>query len=55
MGRPTGMGSETGLKRGALSVSPIPTQVVSNEEFAPHPQTVAQARIDSWSPPLPIG
>ncbi|ODT43539.1 MAG: hypothetical protein ABS70_07780, partial [Nitrospira sp. SCN 59-13] len=29
-----------------VSVSPIPTRVVSNEEFVPHPQTSDQARVD---------
>jgi predicted TIM-barrel fold metal-dependent hydrolase len=40
------MGAGNGLTRGAVSASPIPTQVVSNEEFAPYPQTAAQARVE---------
>jgi predicted TIM-barrel fold metal-dependent hydrolase len=40
------MESGKGLKRGVLSASPIPTQVVSNEEFPPHPQTEDQALVD---------
>jgi hypothetical protein len=46
MSRPQGMGAGNGLTRGAVSASPIPTQVVSNEEFAPYPQTAAQARVE---------
>ena len=46
MSRPNGMGAGKGLTRGAVSASPIPTQVVSNEEFAPYPQTAAQARVE---------
>ncbi len=46
MNQPTGRGAGRGLKRGAVSASPIPTQVVSNEEFAPYPQTAAQARVE---------
>ncbi|HJR76839.1 MAG TPA: amidohydrolase family protein [Nitrospiraceae bacterium] len=33
-------------RRGVISLSPIPTRVVSNEEFVPHPQTPAQARVE---------
>src|SRR5512132_1008823 len=46
MGRPTNMDGGRGFTRGAVSLSPIPTQVVSNEEFTPHPQTAAQARVE---------
>ncbi len=46
MRQPTGMDGEKGLTRGVLSEAPIPTQVVSNEEFTPHIQTAAQARVD---------
>lgn len=48
MGRPIEMGARQGLKRGAVSASPIPTRVVSNEEFYPYPQTAAQARVESF-------
>jgi predicted TIM-barrel fold metal-dependent hydrolase len=33
-------------RHGFRSLSPIPTRVVSNEEFAPYPQTAAQARVE---------
>ncbi len=46
MRRPQSMKSGKGLKQGVLSASPIPTQVVSNEEFSPHPQTAAQALVE---------
>ena len=31
------------IKQGYTSVSPVPTQVVSNEEFVPPPQTFKQS------------
>ena len=34
------------IKQGYTSVSPIPTQVVSNEEFLPPPQTFKQAQVE---------
>lgn len=34
------------LKQGITSASPVPTRIVSNEEFIPPPQTVAQARVE---------
>ncbi len=40
------MDGGAGIVRGAVSATPIPTQVVSNEEFAPHPQTAAQALVE---------
>lgn len=46
MGRSKGMADVRGLRRGVLSASPLPTRVVSNEEFVPHAQTAAQARVD---------
>ena len=33
-------------RQGSVSRSPIPMRVVSNEEFSPHPQTVAQAHVE---------
>ena len=35
-----------GMRRGLRSAVPIPTQLVSNEEFPPIPQTVAQRRVE---------
>ncbi|MGH7258784.1 MAG: amidohydrolase family protein [Nitrospiraceae bacterium] len=32
--------------QGARTLSPVPTRVVSNEEFSPHPQTTAQAEVE---------
>lgn len=34
------------LQQGFTSFSPVPTQVVSNEEFVPPPQTAKQAHVD---------
>lgn len=34
------------IQQGYTSVSPIPTQVVSNEEFVPPPQTFKQAQVE---------
>jgi predicted TIM-barrel fold metal-dependent hydrolase len=34
------------MKQGLVSQSPIPSRVVSNEEFAPYPQTTAQASVE---------
>ncbi len=34
------------IKQGYSSVSPIPTQVVSNEEFLPPPQTAKQSQVE---------
>jgi len=34
------------IQQGYTSVSPIPTQVVSNEEFLPPPQTFKQAQVE---------
>jgi len=36
-----------GLRRGYSSEVPLPTRLVSNEEFAPLPQTAAQRRVES--------
>ena len=46
MSRPSNMDSRGLFSRGTVSPSPIPTRVVSNEEFAPHPQTPQQARVE---------
>src|SRR5262245_14492592 len=35
-----------GMRRGLRSAVPIPTQLVSNEEFPPIPQTAAQRRVE---------
>jgi len=32
--------------QGAITLSPVPTRIVSNEEFSPHPQTSAQAEVE---------
>ncbi len=37
----------SGFRQGAISPGPLPTQIVSNEEFVPAPQTVEQARVES--------
>ncbi|MDH4194647.1 MAG: hypothetical protein OEV70_10930, partial [Nitrospirota bacterium] len=34
------------IQQGYTSESPIPTQVVSNEEFVPPPQTPKQAQVE---------
>jgi len=36
-----------GLRRGYSSEAPLPTRLVSNEEFAPLPQTAAQRRVEA--------
>ena len=38
-------GMRRGFTQGSLSLGPIPTQIISNEEFAPSPQTPEQARV----------
>ncbi len=38
--------SRANWQQGAIISSPVPTRVVSNEEFAPHPQTSAQGRVE---------
>jgi len=40
-------GMRRGFTRGGLSLGPIPTQLVSNEEFAPLPQTRDQVLVES--------
>lgn len=35
-----------GLRRGMTSPAPVPTRIVSNEEFIPPPQTGAQAQVE---------
>jgi hypothetical protein len=39
-------GTKRGFKRASISAGPVPTQIVSNEEFAPLPQTQDQARVE---------
>jgi hypothetical protein len=34
------------IKQGYTSISPVPTQVVSNEEFVPPPQAFKQAQVE---------
>ena len=38
--------SRANWQQGATTSSPVPTRVVSNEEFAPHPQTSGQGRVE---------
>ena len=38
--------SKNRIKQGYTSVSPVPTQIVSNEEFVPPPQTFKQAQVE---------
>jgi predicted TIM-barrel fold metal-dependent hydrolase len=38
--------SRSDWRQGSLSLSPMPTRVVSNEEFDPYEQTPAQARVE---------
>jgi predicted TIM-barrel fold metal-dependent hydrolase len=40
-------GMRRGFTRGGLSLGPIPTKIVSNEEFAPLPQTRDQVLVES--------
>jgi uncharacterized protein len=40
-------GTRRGFTRGGLSLGPIPTKIVSNEEFAPLPQTRDQVLVES--------
>ena len=35
------------LQKGGVFPAPLPTRIVSNEEFVPPPQTSAQARVES--------
>ena len=35
-----------GMRRGVASETPLPTRLVSNEEFPPRPQTAAQRRVE---------
>ncbi len=44
---------ERGMRQGYETESPIPTKLVSNEEFQPQPQTPAQAKWSSvfWRAP----
>jgi len=39
-------GTKRGFRRATISAGPIPTQIVSNEEFAPFPQTQDQTRVE---------
>ena len=39
-------GIKRGFRRASISAGPVPTQIVSNEEFAPLPQTQDQARVE---------
>jgi uncharacterized protein len=40
-------GTRRGFRQGSLSLGPIPTKIVSNEEFAPLPQTSDQVLVES--------
>jgi predicted TIM-barrel fold metal-dependent hydrolase len=42
-----GFRRKPGMKQGVISLTPIPTRIVSNEEFTPPPQTPAQARVET--------
>ncbi|MGQ0811285.1 MAG: amidohydrolase family protein [Nitrospiraceae bacterium] len=44
--RRTSPAFQAGMKQGAISPSPIPTRIISNEEFIPCGQTPAQARVE---------
>src|SRR5215813_4558507 len=46
MANGTSWGTKRGLRHANLSFGPIPTQIVSNEEFVPLPQTPDQARVE---------
>src|SRR5262244_3610925 len=46
MANGTSWGTKRGLRRANLSFGPIPTQIVSNEEFVPLPQTPDQAHVE---------
>lgn len=43
---PNPFGQRRGLQQGLVSLGPVPTQIVSNEEFVPCPQTVDQALVE---------
>lgn len=38
---------QNGFRQGAISPCPLPTQIVSNEEFVPAPQTPEQSRVEA--------
>ncbi len=42
-----GFRRKPGMKQGVISLTPIPTRIVSNEEFTPPPQTPAQAQVEA--------
>src|SRR5436309_15385557 len=42
----SGFAIRPGMRKGFTSRSPIPTRIVSNEEFPPPPQTPAQANVE---------
>ncbi len=46
MANGTSWGTKRGLRHANLSFGPIPTQIVSNEEFVPLPQTPDQAHVE---------
>ena len=45
-GNPHGFQVRPGMRRGLSTATPIPTRLVSNEEFPPIPQTAAQRRVE---------
>ena len=46
MSKENPFGRQRGLKQGLVSPGPLPTQIVSNEEFVPCPQTADQALVE---------
>jgi len=46
---PTSFPQHASLKKGPVLSSPVPTQLVSNEEFCPIPQTAKQARVEEMT------
>ena len=46
LGNPYAFRVRPGLRRGLVSETPVPTRLVSNEEFPPLPQTAAQRRVE---------
>src|SRR3989454_1226990 len=36
------------MRQGLCTEVPLPTRLVSNEEFPPHPQTAAQQEVEHW-------
>jgi hypothetical protein len=46
IGNPYAFRVRSGMRRGLTSEVPLPTRLVSNEEFPPLPQTRAQRRVE---------